>query len=114
MGITKYKVVIAQSGKRDIQAMKKYILDNFKYRELAENFSRKMKKAMKTLDVFPSSHKSTGFEYRGYIIYLKSHNSYLLFYVVNEPKKRITVLRVMQDGMNWQFIIKKWLREASR
>jgi len=99
MRIKKYKVVIAQSGKHDIQAMKKHILESFKYRELAENFSRKMKKAMKTLDVFPGAHKPTGFEYRGYIIYLKPYNSYLLFYVVNEAKKTITVLRVMQDAM---------------
>ncbi|MGL6201712.1 MAG: hypothetical protein ACRC3H_22570 [Lachnospiraceae bacterium] len=42
MRIKKYKVVIAQSGKHDIQAMK-------------------------TLDVFPGAHKPTGFEYRGYI-----------------------------------------------
>lgn len=113
MRITKYKVVIAQSGRHDIEAMKKYILAHFKYKELAENFSRKMKKAIKTLDVFPGSHKSTGFEYRGYIIYLKPYNSYLLFYVVNESQKMITVLRIMQDGMNWQFIIKRWLREAN-
>jgi Plasmid stabilisation system protein. len=113
MGITKYKVVIAQSGKGDIQAMKKYIIENFKYRELAENFSRKMKNTMKKLDVFPEAHKPTDFEYRGYRIYLKLANSYLLFYVVNEKKKIITVLRVMQDGMNWKFIIKRWIGETS-
>lgn len=89
MGIAKYKVVIAQSGKCDI-------------------------KAVKTLDVFSGSHSSTGFEYRGYIIYLKFHNSCLLFYVVNEPKKTITVLRIMQDVMNWQFIIKRWQKEVGR
>ena len=51
--MTKYKVVIAESGKRDIKEKKKYILDNFKYRELGENFSRKMMKAALELEYFP-------------------------------------------------------------
>ena len=37
----KYKVVIAQSGKLDVKEKKKYILQQFKYREYAENFSKK-------------------------------------------------------------------------
>ena len=42
----KYKVVIAQSGKLDVKEKKKYILQQFKYREYAENFSKKIKKAV--------------------------------------------------------------------
>lgn len=26
-------------------------------------------------------------------------------------KMTVTVLRVMQDGMDWQFILKRWLKE---
>ena len=40
----KYKVVIAQSGKLDVKEKKKYILQQFKYREYAEDFSQKIKK----------------------------------------------------------------------
>ena len=39
----KYKVVISQSGKLDVKEKKKYILQQFKYREYAENFSKKNK-----------------------------------------------------------------------
>ena len=45
----KYKVVIAQSGKLDVKEKKKYILQQFKYREYAENFSKKIKKAVLAL-----------------------------------------------------------------
>lgn len=38
-----YQVVVAQSGKQDIKDMKKYIIETFKYRELGENFSNKIK-----------------------------------------------------------------------
>ena len=40
----KYKVVIAQGGKLDVKEKKKYILQQFKYREYAEDFSQKIKK----------------------------------------------------------------------
>lgn len=41
----RYKVVIAQSGKMDVKNKKRYIIENFKYRDYAENFSAKIKTA---------------------------------------------------------------------
>ena len=107
----KNKVVIAQSGKLDVKEKKKYILQQFKYREYAENFSKKIKKAVLALDTLPTGYNTTGFRYRCYDIYMKPCESYLLFYTVDEAVKTVTVLRVMQDGMDWQYIINRWLRE---
>ena len=45
---------------------------------------------------------------------MKPCESYLLFYTVDEAVKTVTVLRVMQDGMDWQYIINRWLRETHR
>ena len=67
----KYKVVIAQSGKLDVKEKKKYILQQFKYREYAENFSKKIKKAVLALDTLPTRYNTIGFRYRGYDIYMK-------------------------------------------
>lgn len=33
------------------------------------------------------------------------------FYVVDEDKAVITVLRILNDGRDWMSIIKKWLRK---
>ncbi len=106
-----YRVEIAESGKQDVKDIKKYILDHFKYRELGENFSRKIKKAALELDTFPQGHGKAGFVYRGYEIHLKPADTYLLFYVIDEQKKKVTILRVMQDGMNWQFILQHWIQQ---
>ena len=46
----KYKIIITKDALWDIKSIKKYILDTFKYREYAENFSKKIKKAIKGLD----------------------------------------------------------------
>ena len=57
----RYKVVISQSGKNDVKNKKRYIIQNFKYREYAENFSSRIKKAAEELTTilchFPACRK---------------------------------------------------------
>ncbi len=109
----KYKIKYTYSSRDDIRGMKKYILDNFKYRELGENFTKKIKTAVDGLRAFPGGHNATGINYRGYDIYLKPYRTYLLFYIVDEKLSVVTVLRVLQDGMNWQYILKRWIDEQT-
>lgn len=106
-----YKIEYTYSSRDDMRKMKKYILETFKYRELGENFSKKMKSATKDLKTLPTGYDTVGFKYRGYDIYLKPYRTYLFFYIVDELTQTVTVLRVMQDGMNWKFILKRWLQE---
>lgn len=105
----RYKVVIAQSGKMDVMNKKRYIIENFKYRDYAQNFSAKIKKAAQDLDTLPTGYGTTGFQYRGYDIYMKPNSNHLLFYTVDEEKMVVTVLRVLQDGMDWEYIIGHWI-----
>lgn len=44
----RYKVVIAQSGKMDVKNKKRYILEKFRYRDYADNFSAKTLMRMKS------------------------------------------------------------------
>lgn len=107
--VKRYKVVIAQSGKMDVMNKKRYIIENFKYRDYAQNFSAKIKKAAQELDTLPTGYGTTGFQYRGYDIYMKPNSNHLLFYTVDEEKMVVTVLRVLQDGMDWEYIIRRWI-----
>lgn len=109
----KYQVAIAESAKLDVKEKKRYILRQFKYREYAESFSNQIKKALLQLDLFPSGNAITGFQYRGYDIYIKPQNGHLLFYTVDEEKAIVTVLRILQDGMDWEYIIKCWIKKNS-
>ncbi len=101
--------LITDIAKEDIKEKKKYILRNFKYREYAEYFSRKIKKAVQELDTLPDGYGTTGFCYRGYDIYLKAYKNYLLFYTVDKSAATVTVLRILQDGMDWENIIRQWI-----
>lgn len=109
-----YKVVIAKSGKLDVESKKRYIIETFKYRGYAENFSQNIKKAAQQLDTLPCAYGTTGFRYRGYDIYMKPQSNHLLFYTVDEETQTVTVLRVLQDGMDWEYIIEQWLKQILR
>ena len=105
-----YRVMIAQSGKEDIKERKRYILSKFRYRTLAENFTQKIKKAVQSLDTLPTGYESTGFQHRGYVIYYKPYQTYLLFFIVDDSRKEVIVLRVLQDQQNWKYIIREWIK----
>lgn len=105
----KYRVLITEIAKEDVKEKKKYILKNFKYREYVDNFSKEIKRAIRGLDTLPVGYGTTGFQYRGYDIYLKAYKNYLLFYTVDKKTATVTVLRILQDGMDWENIIRQWI-----
>ena len=107
----RFSVVLTKSAKYDVADKKRYILERFKYREYAESFSASLRKDVESLDTFPSGFGKVGFLYRGYDIYMKPINDNLLFYVVDEEIKTVSVLRILQDGMDWQNIIRTWLAD---
>ena len=107
----KYQVVIAESAKRDVAEKKNYILEHFEYRQYAEDFSQKMKKAISQLDTFPTGYAVTDFQYIGYKIYLKPQSGCLIFYTIDEQKSAVTVLRILQNRMNWRYIIWDWINK---
>lgn len=109
----KYRIKYTYSSRNDIRGIKKYILDNFKYRELGENFTKKIKAAVDGLRILPTGYNMTGIRYRGYDIYIKPYRTYLLFYIVDDELAVVTILRVLQDGMNWQYILQRWVREKN-
>ena len=108
---SKYKILLSKDALADIRETKKYILTTFQYREYAENFSKKIKKAIKELNVFPTGYESTGYVIEGLEIYFKPYSTYLIFFVVEE--NMVTVIRVLKDRMYWQSIIKK-MRKLNR
>ena len=101
----KYKILLSKDALQDIKDNKSYILKNFKYREYAENFSKKIKKAIKELDPFAEGYEKTGFLIEGLEVYYKPYSTYLIFFVVEDVM--VTVVRVLKDRMYWQAIINR-------
>lgn len=101
----KYKILLSKDALQDIKDYKTYILKTFKYREYAENFSQKMKAAIKALNLFAEGYEKTEFSIEGLIIYYKPYSTYLIFFVVESTT--VTVIRVLKDRMHWQSIIRR-------
>ena len=80
-------------------------MQTFRYREYAENFSRKIKSAIKALDPFAEGYEKTGYNIEGLEIYYKPYSTYLIFFVVEDMT--MTVVRVLKDWMYWQAILRK-------
>lgn len=57
----KYKIRYTYSSRDDIRRIKRYILDNFKYRELGENFTKKVKTAVDGLRTLPTGYRLAAF-----------------------------------------------------
>ena len=105
-----FQVKYTYSSRDDIKEKKEYILKKFKYKGLGKRFTEKIKKAANKLKVFPNGYDTTGFKYRGYDIHFLSSQSYLLFFVVDEKRREVIILRVLQDGQDWEYIIGQWLK----
>lgn len=103
--LKKYKVCLSKEALTDIKKTKQYLLTTFQYREYAEDFSRKIKKAIKELSTFPKSYETTDYKIEGLQIYYKPFNTYLIFFVIENTT--ITVIRVLKDRMYWQTIIQE-------
>lgn len=101
----KYKIVLSKDALQDIKNTKTYILKTFKYREYAENFSKKIKVAIKALDPFAEGYEKTGFLIEGLEVYYKPYSTYLIFFVVEGTT--VTVIRVLKDRTYWQAIINR-------
>ena len=44
---------------------------------------------------------------------MKPQSNHLLFYTIDERTATVTILRVLQDGMDWEYIIKRWIKRNS-
>lgn len=100
-----YKIVLSRDALDDISSIKKYILNNFGYREYAEKFSKKIKEAIQKIKLFPKSYKKTEYSIEGLDVYFKPYDTYLIFFVINEST--ITIIRILKDRMYWQSIIEQ-------
>ncbi|MGN0289330.1 MAG: type II toxin-antitoxin system RelE/ParE family toxin [Lachnospiraceae bacterium] len=101
----KYKIVLSKDALQDIKNIKTYILETFKYRVYAENFSKKIKAAIKALDPFAEGYEKTRFTIEGLEVYYKPYSTYLIFFVVEDAI--VTVIRILKDRMYWQAIINR-------
>lgn len=101
----KYMVLISKNALLDINENHHYILTTFKYHVYADNFSNKIKKALKSLEYFPTAYEKTGYTINNLDIYIKPYQSYLIFFAIEDTT--VTIIRILKDRRQWKSIIKR-------
>ena len=59
----------------------------------------------KSISTFPNGFQGIKFEYRGYEIQMMPHSIYNIFFIVNDDKKEVYILRALHQRQNWLKII---------
>lgn len=101
-----YKVLVTDEAIEDIFGLIRYIHLEFCNPDAAENLYNNLNREVKNVGEFPFKFSDSGIKYRGYLIHKKVYDSYLIFYIINDKKKEVYVLRVIQDLMNWRTILR--------
>lgn len=102
-----YRVLVADEAIDDIFELVRYIHIELCNPDAAEKLYYNLNREVKNMGDFPLKFSDSGIKYRGYIIHKKVYDSYLIFYIINNEKQEVYVLRVIKDLMNWQEILNR-------
>ncbi len=100
-----YKVLVTDEAVEDIIGLVRYIRIDLCNPDASQRTYHNLNREVKNLGDFPLKFSDSGIKYRGYIIHKKVYDSYLIFYIINDSKQEVYVLRVIKDLMNWQGIL---------
>lgn len=101
-----YKVLVTWEAIHDVANISDYIERNFT-QDTADKFQNNLEKQLNNLKYFPYSLPKTELSYKEYSIYMKLFIPSLIFYIVDEGRKEVHILRILREESNWNHILKK-------
>ena len=91
----------------DVFGLVKYIYIKLLNPSAGDKLYRDLKREIESTGYFPLKFYDTGLKYRGYVIHKKCYKSYLIFYMINDEKHEVYVLRVLKEMMDWKKLLKQ-------
>lgn len=104
--LMRYNIMETNEVIQDVINFAYYMIDKFQNKKATEDFLDAYDDEVSGLDMFPNGYRGIGLEYRGYEIRIKPFDTYNIFFVVNEEKHEVTILRLLKDKQNWNRILK--------
>lgn len=101
-----YSVVMTMEATYDVADMADYIEVNFGM-ERAEVFQQDIYNKIKDLRYTGGTGSSTYLFYQGYLIYKKPFPPSIIFYILDELRREVHVLRVLREESNWSAVLKQ-------
>lgn len=102
-----YDVLVADEAIEDIGTFVSYIHRKLYNPDAAEKIYHNLKREIDQVGNFPMKFSDSGIGYRGYVIHKKVYKTYLIFYTIDDEKRKVYVLRVLKDLMNWRIILRQ-------
>lgn len=100
-----YKIRETEKAIEDVSNLAIYMIEELGNQKAGTDFLDKYEKQIENLSVFPYGYRELKYYYRGYEIRKKSYDAYNIFFVINEQKKEIIILRVLNARQNWEDVI---------
>jgi plasmid stabilization system protein ParE len=104
--LTKYKIVIELPAQRDLQDILCYITDTLKEPVVARRIYTSIKEQILALSQMPLRHSVVQDQpYATMGVRKLLVENYIAFYIINEAKCEVHVLRILYNRREWQNIL---------
>ena len=95
----KYQIFYTDSAKQDLKNIYRYICDSLVEPEIAEKLTDKIMKSIRSLDEMPQRYRLFDEEpWRSRGLRILPVNNYLIFYLSDEERTVVTILRIIYGG----------------
>ena len=104
--LTEYKVIIELPAQRDLQSILHYITDTLKEPVIARRIYTSIKEQILTLSQMPLRYSVVKDQpYAAIGVRKLLVENYIAFYIINEAKCEVHVLRILYNRREWQNIL---------
>jgi len=104
--LTHYKIIAELPAQRDLQGILRYLTDVLKEPVIARRIYTSIKEQILTLSQMPLRHSVVQDQPYALLGVRKLLvENYVAFYVVNEEKREVNVLRILYNRREWQNVL---------
>ncbi len=101
-----YKVIIELPAQRDLQGLLRYITDSLKEPVIAKRIYTSIKEQILTLNQMPLRHSVVQQQpYAAMGVRKLLVENYIAFYILDEEKCEVHILRILYNRREWQSIL---------
>lgn len=102
----RYKVIYSPAAKNDLRGIYRYIAFELLEPKIAADQVNRIREIVRKLDVFPEKYKVVEWEpWSSFGMRCLPVNNYVVYYLVNNDRKIVTIVRVFYGGRDVKQII---------
>ena len=105
--MSKYKIMYSPAAYADLDNIVSYLIDHFEDRKAAKNLSDAIRSKVRSLDDMPERFAQVEWEpWASMNMHRFPIKNYIVFYLVDNDRKLVTVARIFYGGQDIENIIK--------